>query len=197
MREHNLSLVRGFVFLAGMAASSVAWALPWHIDMADAEMFKAYEREMAGLPEGVMSQQNLLTPIAYRRNYARGSEVGEALTNPLDSSDAAVLERGERMYGVYCTPCHGDGVNLGPVAQPGRYPAVAVLAGDGGRLQHVSDGWVYLTLRNGGGLMPAYGHAMNDDEMWSVVAWMRATLPNAAAPVPEPPAEAPSEETPQ
>lgn len=160
-----------------------AWALPWNIDMVDSAAVKAYERVMMPLPEGVMSQPNLLTPVGYRRNYVRESAEGQALTNPLDASAPDILATGERMYNIYCQPCHGDGVALGPVAAPGRYPGVAVLAGPSGRLQGRTDGHVYLTIRNGGGIMNGYGWAMNDREMWSVVAWMRANLPNAKAPV--------------
>lgn len=169
---------------AMLAASSTAWALPWNIDMVDAPSVKAYEAVMNPLPAGVISQPNLLTPIAWRRAYVRESAEGQALANPYDASDKAFLDLGERMYGVYCVPCHGDGVQLGPVAAPGRYPGVAVLAGAGGRLKLRTDGHVYLTIANGGGIMPSYGWAMSDKEMWAIVAWMRQTLPDAAAPAP-------------
>ena len=168
--------------LGALLASAPAWALPWNVDMVDSVAVKAYERVMLPLPEGVMAQPNLLTPVGYRRNYVRESAEGQALTNPLDVSAADVLATGERMYNIYCQPCHGDGVELGPVAAPGRYPAVAVLAGPSGRLQARTDGHVYLTIRNGGGIMNGYNWAMNEREMWSIVAWMRATLPNAKAP---------------
>ena len=86
------------------------------------------------------------------------------------------------------SPCHGNGSELGPVGQPGRYPAVALLAGENGRLAKLTDGHVYLTIRNGSlsTLMPGYGYAMTDDEMWSLIAWMRAELPNGAYQAPEP-----------
>ena len=34
------------------------------------------------LPEGVVAQPNILTPIGYTRNYSRGTPEGDALTNP-------------------------------------------------------------------------------------------------------------------
>jgi mono/diheme cytochrome c family protein len=188
MRE--MSSWRGAVVAAGLLASSSAWALPWNVDMVDSKAVKAYESVMRPLPEGVMSQPNLLTPISYRRNFVRESPEGQALTNPFDASDAAFLATGERMYNVYCQPCHGDGVVLGPVAAPGRYPAVGILGGPAGRLAGKTDGHVYLTIRNGGGIMPGYGWAMDDREMWAVVAWMRASIPNAAAAPATPSAEA-------
>jgi mono/diheme cytochrome c family protein len=162
--------------------SSTAWALPWNIDMADSASVKAYEQAMAVLPDGVMSQPNLLTPISYRRNWALTSPDVNGLTaeavlgEAFDLKDPAHVAKGAVMYNTYCVPCHGDGVNLGPVGAPGRYPAVAVLAGDTGRLSKVSDGWVYLTVRNGSlsTLMPGYSFAMDDREIWALISFLRS-----------------------
>ena len=90
---------------------------------------------------------------------------------------------------TYCAPCHGvDGQNLGPVAQPGRYPGVVALAGNAGVAKHRTDGWIYLTIRNGGAIMPYYGWAMSDDEIWATVHYIR-TMPNSQYIPPAPPAE--------
>lgn len=188
MRDRR-SLFSAALLLGALVGTADAEAMPWDVDMADAEMFKAFEREMAALPEGVMSQPNVLTPISYRRNWVRESADGQALSNPFPTDDD-LLATGAWAYETYCWPCHGNGLEVGPVGQPGRYPAVALLAGDAGRLKDRTDGHVYLTIRNGGGIMPSYGWAMNDREMWAIVAWMRETMPNAAAPAPAPePAE--------
>ncbi len=82
------------------------------------------------------------------------------------------------MYGIYCTPCHGDGVVVGAVGEPGRFPGVVPLAGPRGIAKSRTDGWIYLTIRNGGAIMPNYGWAMSDEEMWAIVDYVR-TLPNA------------------
>ncbi len=178
--------------VAGLCISSAALGLPWDTDMADGQAVKAYSVPMRPLPEGVVSQENLISPVHFSPNFQRGTAEGEALTNPLAES-ATVLATGEKMYGIYCTPCHGDGLNLGPVAQPGRFPGVAVLSGAQGRVHLRTDGWIYLTARNGGGIMPAYGWAMNDTELWSIVSYLR-TMPNSRYTPPAPavaPAEAP------
>ena len=49
-----------------------------------------------------------------------------------------------------------------------------------------SEGYLYLTIRNGSAIMPGYSWAMNDEEMWDVVAYLRSLFP---APEPEPVAE--------
>ena len=63
--------IRALFVAAGVAASPVAWALPWNIDMVDSDAIKAYEQVMRPLPEGTMSQPNMLTPISFRRAYVR------------------------------------------------------------------------------------------------------------------------------
>ncbi|HMV65694.1 MAG TPA: cytochrome c, partial [Myxococcota bacterium] len=186
----------GLAALCSLGISPAAWAFPWNVDMVDASSFKAYERAMAPLPEGVIAQDNLLTPIGYRRMYVRETPEGQALTPramglDIDLGSEKALATGERMFGIYCTPCHGDGKTLGPVAAPGRYPAVAVLRGSDGRVATRTDGHLYLTVRNGGGIMPAYGWAMNDYEMWSVVGYLRKEMAGGVSPQPEP-APAPS-----
>lgn len=201
----DLRTLKGAALVAGLGFGSTAFALPWNLDMVDSQAVKAYERYMAPLPDGVMSQENLLTPVAYRRAYPwRATEPGapetwqlvKTMNNPF-SSGPEDLELGARMYEVYCAPCHGDGVNLGPVSEKG-YPGVAILGGDAGVLKTKSDGHVFYTIYRGSlsGLMPAYGYAMTEEEMWSIVSYMRASFPNSAAPAPEPVVEG-TEETEQ
>ena len=175
-----------------VGTSTAAFGLPWDIDMVDGQATKAYSEEMAAPPAGTVAQPHDLTPRGpgfapdgtVVPNVERGSPRGEALTNPY----AEDLVKGEEMYATYCTPCHGDGQKLGTVAEHG-FPAVAILSGASGRSKDRTDGWLYLTVRNGGGLMPSYGSAMSDQELWSVVSYLR-TLPDSQYVPPSPtPAE--------
>lgn len=164
--------------------TTVAVALPWDVDMADAVTVKAYEQPMAELPEGVVAQPHLLSADSWVPNYVRESPEGQALVNPY-TDDPDLTETGERMYQVYCAPCHGYDAQLGPVAQPGRMPGVIAVLGDGSVSSARTDGHIYLTIRNGGAIMPAYGYAMTDREMWSIVHWIRQQPTGAYVP-PEP-----------
>ena len=191
MRDVRYLFAAGLVLVMG--ASTAAFGLPWDIDMADGQQVKGYERQMVGLPPGTVQQAAVESPRGFAVNYRRGSPEGDALQAPFPPSED-VLARGKTMYNTYCTPCHGaDGVTLGPVAQPGRYPGVVPLAGNGGIAKSRTDGWIYLTIRNGGAVMPYYGWAMSDDEIWSTVHYIR-TL-NGARYVP--PAPKPAEEAPK
>jgi mono/diheme cytochrome c family protein len=170
-----------------MAGSSTAFGLPWDVDMADGQAQKAYSIPMAVLPEGVIPQEHIFSPKAHMPNMSRMDPEANGLMAPFPASPDAI-EQGRKMFGVYCTPCHGDGQVLGPVAAPGRFPGVVPLSGDTGVAKLRTDGWIYLTIRNGGALMPSYGWAMDDTEMWSIVHYVR-TLPNARQTPPAPPSE--------
>jgi hypothetical protein len=178
----------------GLLAPAQALALPWNVDMVDSAAVKAYERPMLPLPAGVVSQPHVLTPISYRRNveWTQMAEA-EALTNPLSGTDPKVLATGQRMWEVYCWPCHGNDQTIGPVGE--RWPVVPRIlppsdpaAQWDDRLTRLSDGHIYSTIRNGSisTLMKPYGYAMTNDEMWSIVAWLRANpgLQPTAAPTP-------------
>lgn len=167
-------------------ASGTALALPWDLDMADSQAVKAYEQHMASPAPGTAAQPSALSPKGFVPNFVRGSPEGEALTMPEFGVDPTAV--GKQMFSIYCTPCHGDGATLGLVAAPGRFPGVVALSGPDGVAHMRSDGYLYLTIRNGSLLMPSYGWALSDAEMWSVVAYVR-TLPNAAwtPPAPEAP----------
>jgi mono/diheme cytochrome c family protein len=158
----------------------------WYLtDMMDAQSLKPYEAPMAPLPEGVSSRNR------YRPNYIRGSAEAMALENPFPSDEAAIAD-GLWAYDTYCAPCHGaEGVGNGPVtdnsdgkkrfAMPG-----SVLAGEAGLARLYADGHLYATIRNGGALMPSYGWAMNDEEIWNVVSYLRS-LPGSTQPPPPAP----------
>ena len=184
----NTSMLTRIAGVGGVLAlcSTVAFGLPWDVDMADAQSVKGYEHEMVVPPADSIPQPNPLTPTRWVRDYTLGSPELATMTNPIEPT-ADTLRTGKRMYEVYCTPCHGDGQNLGKVSQ--HYPGIAILAGDSAnaRLRQVNDGRLYVTIRKGYGLMPAYGWAMNEPEIWSLIHHLR-TLDNATyrAPAPKP-----------
>lgn len=177
------SLVGGVLLLA----SADALALPWNVDLVDADMVKAYEAVMAPLPAGIASQPHVLTPMPYRTNFGWMSAERTTMANPLDVASPEVQALGERMYGIYCTPCHGMNDKLGPVWEKGM-AVIPPLGGANGRMQNLPDGHVYLTIRNGSQskLMGAYGYAMTEEEIWATVAWMRTSLDNGVYTPPTP-----------
>jgi mono/diheme cytochrome c family protein len=172
----------------GLLASSTALAFPWDIDMVDAYFYRGYEWAMMKLPEGVVSQD------LYVANADRMTPAGQALTNPNGLPTEATIKHGERMFGVYCATCHGaegkggaEVMRNDPTKGINRYPVPApMLSGTGNVSQSRTDGYIYLTIRNGAAVMPGYNQAMYDHEMWSIVSYIR-TLEGAAYVPPAPP----------
>ena len=177
MRKNRLLVGAGLLM-----CSASALAFPWDIDMVDAYFYRAYEWAMMPLPAETVSTNR------YYVNGNRYMPEGKAMQNPL-TSDKATLETGKRMFEVYCQTCHGvDGTGGAPVTanDPAngqrRYPIPPpMLSGSGNVSSRSTDGYLYLTISNGGAVMPAYGHSMDDHEMWSIVSYIR-TLDGAQAP---------------
>ena len=169
--------------------STAAWAFPWDIDMVDSLAFKAFEWRMKQLPVGTVSIGG------YRGGFdktTRMTPAGDALANPF-AADAQVstptgsipmVKQGERLFNVYCKTCHGEnGSGNAPMADmtggKRRYPIPpAILSGANAVTPMRSDGYLFLTVQQGGAIMPSYAYALSDAEIWSVVAYVR-TLPGA------------------
>ena len=169
------SLTIGVALLATTVVSGVAFGLPWDTDMANSKSIKAYEAPMAPLPAGVVAQPNVLSPDIASMNYDRMTPEGQALQSPFEAD----VELGGKMYSIYCSHCHGDGTTLGPVAfgphNKTKYglPAYHLFKTPPKMASQRSDGYIYLTIRNGGLMMPRHGYAMSDREMWAVVSYLR------------------------
>lgn len=182
--------MRRSFLIAGAAAlvSTAAWAFPWDIDMNDADFYRAFEWAMSDLPEGVVSRN------MYVANHDRLTPEGQALTNPY-GADAAAVANGAVMFKTYCETCHGpEGkggaavVKNDPDAGIKRYPVPPPqLSGTGAISALRSDGYMYLTIRNGSAIMNGYDVQMDDHEMWDVVSYIR-TLEGAQHTPPAPPA---------
>jgi mono/diheme cytochrome c family protein len=162
---------------AALTFSPVASAAPWDIDMVDAYFYRGYEWNMMTVPDGAVSINR------WAPNANRMTPEGQALTNPYPVNEKSVAT-GEKMFNIYCVACHGvEGKGGAPVmdnTSGKRYPVpAAMLSGSGSAPSMRTDGYLYLTIRNGAAVMSGYGQALDDDEMWAIVSYIR-TLDGAA-----------------
>lgn len=100
-----------------------------------------------------------------------------ALHNPL-ADDAGAVARGQGLFLQNCAPCHGAAADgRGPAAQ-GLRPPPADLAGPDVVPGH-SDGWLFFRLTNGkhGSAMPSFKGSLDEQERWSIIAWLRSLRP--------------------
>lgn len=96
--------------------------------------------------------------------------VGFAPANPLPVDDA-LRERGRRRYDIYCAVCHdksGDGKGVLWERAQVRTPSYHV-----DRLRQAPDGYYFLVITNGFGLMPAYNYPLPVADRWAIVAHIR------------------------
>lgn len=93
--------------------------------------------------------------------------------NPLADS-AQTLKDGREAFGHYCIVCHGlDGQNTGVPFAANLSPPVPSLASK--EVQAYSDGQLKWIIENGiaPSGMPASHGILNNDEMWSIVVFLR------------------------
>ena len=92
---------------------------------------------------------------------------------------------GEQLFGAQCAFCHGQGGNGDAPLGALMYPRAAILPES--RTQTKSDGELYWLIAHGVNLtgMPAFGTdfggAMSEDELWSLVSYVRQLGTNEAA----------------
>ncbi len=93
--------------------------------------------------------------------------------NPIQSS-VDQIEAGKRAFGFYCVVCHGrDGQNTGvPFAGATSPPIPLLTSAD---VQRYSDGQLKWIIENGisPSGMPASKGILSDDDMWTIVIYVR------------------------
>jgi S-disulfanyl-L-cysteine oxidoreductase SoxD len=97
-------------------------------------------------------------------------DAAAARKNPVPATPESI-KKGEVLYVVYCTPCHGvSGKGDGLVAEKYVPPADLTNAA----LQKArTDGYWQSYLSVGGAIMPSYAEALSPEERWHVVNFLR------------------------
>ena len=102
------------------------------------------------------------------------------LTNPLPRTPENIVD-GQRNFSHYCFVCHGlDGQNTGVPFADAMSPSVPSLASS--EVQTYTDGQLHWIIQNGlwPSGMPASREILTDDEIWSIVTYVR-NLPRAGS----------------
>jgi mono/diheme cytochrome c family protein len=120
------------------------------------------------LVEGTIARGTLQTDEAFFTGK-NGTAMVTELPFPVD---AAVLDRGEERFNIYCTPCHGrTGAGDGIVVQRGyRQPPSYHIE----RLRTVEIGHFFDVMTNGFGAMPDYRAQISPRDRWNIAAYIRA-----------------------
>jgi mono/diheme cytochrome c family protein len=133
-----------------------------------ASMFFADGSSARPLVEGTIARGTLQTDEAFFTGK-NGTAMVTELPFPVD---AAVLDRGEERFNIYCTPCHDrTGSGRGMVVQRGyRQPPSFHID----RLRNVEIGHFFDVMTNGFGAMPDYRAQVSPRDRWNIAAYIRA-----------------------
>jgi mono/diheme cytochrome c family protein len=164
-----------------------------HLDMWDGSRLKPLEKS-AFYGDGQSSRLPVAGTVPYKDPrldtalYTGKLESGEFVNRIPVELDAALLERGELQFGIYCTPCHGAvGDGEGMIYYRG-FPQPATYHID--RLRAAPDGYFFDVITNGFGKMYGYATRINPEDRWAVVAYVRTLQLSQNATLADVPAEA-------
>jgi mono/diheme cytochrome c family protein len=140
--------------------------------MSNTPILKA-QRGYDGLGNGasvMMPPENTIA-IGHKPYRIETPEEAEAkLQNPLPRN-IQVLERGKKVYGVYCYVCHGPkGLGDGPIINP--YPIPKSLQSE--NMLKWKDGHIFHVITRGQGVMPSYAQQISVSDRWAVIHYVRA-----------------------
>jgi mono/diheme cytochrome c family protein len=116
-----------------------------------------------------------IVPVTGRAPFYSPEEM-QALQNPLPDSQE-VRERGQQVFAVNCSACHGEQADgngrVAPFFRVANAPPPADLTSQ--QASALSDGALYQVITDGlGQYMPPFGNLLTDDERWAVIRYLRA-----------------------
>ena len=102
-----------------------------------------------------------------------------------DPTNLAQVAVGEKLYGTHCASCHGKALegeeNWRSQRADGSFPAPP--HDETGHTWHHADGQLFEITKRGGAAynprsaMPGFGESLSNDEIWSILAYIKSRWP--------------------
>jgi mono/diheme cytochrome c family protein len=144
-------------------------AQPRYDPQSESEFFADRRTQRPRTPGTVAWGRGRQTPDA---QYAQQDEELFRLQTMPVAMDRELLNRGQKLYQVFCTVCHGGtGAGNGITTQ---YAMNAPPSYHIDRLRQIADGEIYQTITQGKGQMGPYGDRIKPADRWAIVAYVRA-----------------------
>ena len=163
MKKFKFTLL--LIFLIMFAYSTSLYSFPWNYDMWIQPSIQPYQMPLIYPDKSVTTEGNTSHP--------EPREKIEAITASPVPYNAKSVERGEEVYQIYCTVCHGpEGKGDGIIVKTGKgfYPVNLAAPATVQR----SDGFIYAYIRYGGKvMMPSYRESISEVDAWNVVNYVR------------------------
>ena len=160
------SLARVFVYGAVLVAALAILAGCEKLDrnMYDNPAFRPQEEPVRLPPAGSVPTKGV------EHTPKPGTPEAAGLKNPEKVTEFSLLT-GKELYGIYCTPCHGEsGKGDGPVAKK-FVPTPADISASGHGSHH-PEGELFAVVTHGKNGMPSFRSDLTAKERWLVVAWL-------------------------
>jgi mono/diheme cytochrome c family protein len=132
----------------------------------------------ASSPDAAPPSYGFSNGLDYYSTGKLGDFYGDGLPEQI-VADKALLQRGERQYGIYCGVCHGASGNgkgvtskYGILAAFNFHQAGSMDPANAGAYR--ADGAIFDVISNGKGLMGSYGGNLTVRDRWAIVAYIRA-----------------------
>jgi mono/diheme cytochrome c family protein len=132
-------------------------------DMADTTIAKA-QRAFLDPPAGSVAATAVIYPSTVE-------ESEEQLKSPFEGQPPAEaqLAQGKDLYETFCAVCHGlQGKGDGTIAD--KMPAPDLTQDI---IKNRKDGFFFHRITFGNVMMPSYGHAIDVQERWLIIAYLR------------------------
>ena len=154
-------------------------------DMAYSQAYETYDKNpvfaegstMRPPAEGTIPRGAM--PYMYEKSEESRALAAAELVNPVEYSDI-VLERGQRMYEIYCMICHGEqGNGQGPLYTGGKYnfPPANLLSE---KMMASSEGDIFHVITVGHGIMGEHGSMISPEDRWKITLYIKNELQKQA-----------------
>jgi mono/diheme cytochrome c family protein len=128
--------------------------------------YNAYEMNMR---EPVVNTVRRGEFLPYRLPIDSLALAARIMINPYDSS-AEVIAEGKRLYGIFCSHCHGlDGLTPGLVGE--KYLGVPSYKSPA--LINMTQGHIFHVLSRGKGRMPSHASQLSQRERWEIARYVQ------------------------
>ncbi|MBI4828021.1 MAG: cytochrome c [Nitrospinae bacterium] len=156
-------MIRRQLTSAALAALvALAGCENYDLDLHDQALHRVQEAPRFLPPQGSV------TVSEKRVNYAAVD--GATLINPLEG-DAQRVEKGKKLYEIFCIACHGPAGDTKNTPVADKFdPRPANLLGD--VVMALTEGEIFQRVLDGGGVMPGYRYEVSDEEAWQITSYV-------------------------
>ena len=151
------------LLLAAVACGPTAYPADVFPEMHYAPSVRRLEPQRAAPPSDAVAVNGSTPHLSF--------DEASSLTNPVARTPES-LQRAQDLARVNCSACHGpDGHGQGPVAT--YFSPVPPVDFRSVRVRNRTDGQLFWIVANGLGNMPAFRDLLSEDDLWSVVLFIR------------------------